>query len=66
MVLLSMSLMSMVIALCVLGVVLWLINAYVPVDAKIKKVINILVIIVVVVWVLKELGLWEYLFDIKI
>jgi hypothetical protein len=60
-----MSLMAMVIALCVLGVVLWLINAYVPLDDKIKKIINILVIIVVVVWVLKELGLWDYLFKIK-
>jgi len=61
-----MSLMAMVIALVVLGIVLWLINAYLPVDATVKKIINILVILVVVVWILKELGAWEYLFKIKI
>lgn len=47
-----MSLISLIIALIVVGVLLWLVNTYLPIDPKIKNIINIVVIIAVVLWIL--------------
>ena len=50
-----MTLINLVITLIVVGVLLWLINSYIPMDAKIKKIINVVVIVVVVLWLLNVL-----------
>lgn len=47
-----MPLISLVITLIVVGVLLWLVNAYIPMDANIKRILNIVVIVVVVIWLL--------------
>lgn len=51
-----MDLLSVVIMLMVVGVGLWLINTYVPMDSKIKTILNIVVVLIVVVWLLQGLG----------
>jgi hypothetical protein len=61
-----MSLISIVISLIVVGVLLWLINAYVPMDGKIKKVLNIVVMVVVVLWLLNVFGVWGHLHDVRV
>lgn len=45
-----MSLISLVVVLVVVGVALYLINNYVPMDPKIKKILNVAVIIFVLLW----------------
>jgi len=52
-----MSLITIVIALIAVGVLLWLVNTYIPMDAKIKKIINIVVLVVVVLWLLNVFGI---------
>ena len=52
-----MPLIQLVIALVVVGVALWLINNYIPMDATIKKILNVVVIIVVLLWLLSIFGL---------
>ena len=52
-----MPLLNVVIALIVVGVLLWLVNAYIPMDGKIKSILNIVVVIVVVIWLLQAFGL---------
>lgn len=47
-----MDLISLVIVLIVIGVLLWLVNSYIPMDAKIKNILNIVVVIAVVLWIL--------------
>lgn len=61
-----MSLLYVVIVLIVIGVGLWLINNYIPMDEKIKKVINIVVIIAVIIWLLRALGAFSYLQTIRV
>ena len=61
-----MSLISLVITLIVVGVLLWLINNYIPMDAKIKNILNIVVVVVVVLWLLNILGLMDSLRGIKV
>jgi len=51
-----MPLINVVISLVVVGVVLWLINTYIPMQGTIKKILNIVVVIVVVLWLLYGFG----------
>lgn len=51
-----MSLISLIVTLIVVGVLLWLINNYIPMDGKIKKILNVVVIIAVVLWLLSVFG----------
>lgn len=51
-----MSLINLVITLVVVGVGLWAVNTYVPMDRKIKSILNVVVVIAVVVWLLRALG----------
>ena len=52
-----MPLTSVILALIVVGVLLWLVNVYIPMDGKIKGILNAVVVIVVVVWLLQAFGL---------
>lgn len=48
-----MSLLSIILALVIVGVALWLINNLIPMDGKIKAILNVVVVIAVIVWLLK-------------
>jgi undecaprenyl pyrophosphate phosphatase UppP len=52
-----MSLLNVIIVLIVVGLLLWLINNYIPMDSKIKSILNAVVVIVVVIWLLQAFGL---------
>jgi hypothetical protein len=51
-----MPLINLIIILVVVGVILWLINNYIPMDGKIKSILNIVVVIVVILWLLSVFG----------
>jgi len=61
-----MSLISLVVVLIVLGVLMWLINSYIPMDPKFKTLVNVVVIIFVVIWLIQSLGLLAPLGQIRI
>jgi len=61
-----MSLLSLVITLIVVGVLLWCVNTYIPMDAKIKQILNIVVVIAVVLWLLNAFGLFSHLNAIQV
>lgn len=61
-----MSLISLVVTLIVVGVLLWLVNAYIPMDGKIKQILNIVVVICVIVWVLYAFGILNHSRDIRV
>ena len=52
-----MPLVTVVAILIVVGVLLWLVNTYIPMDPKIKQILNIVVIIVVCLWLLQVFGI---------
>jgi hypothetical protein len=56
-----MPLIQIVIALIVIGVLLWLVNSFIPMAGSIKSILNALVIICVVVWLLNAFGLMHYI-----
>ena len=51
-----MPLINVVIVLIVVGVLLWLVNNYLPMDGKIKQILNGVVVIAVVLWLLQVFG----------
>ena len=51
-----MSLITVVLVLVVVGVLLWLINTYIPMAKPIKTILNVVVIICVILWLLSVFG----------
>lgn len=61
-----MSLISLAVTLIVVGVLLWLVNSYIPMDGKIKSILNAVVVICVVVWLLYAFGIVNHSGDIRV
>jgi hypothetical protein len=61
-----MPLINLVAVLIVVGVLLWLVNNFIPMDRKIKQILNIVVVIVVVIWLLQVFGVIGSLGNIRI
>ena len=61
-----MPLVQVVIALIVVGVLLGLVNRFIPMASSIKSILNAVVVIAVVVWLLNVFGMLHYLTDIKV
>lgn len=57
---------SLVLTLIVVGVLLWLVNTYIPMDGKIKKILNAVVVICVVIWLLYAFGILGHGTDIPV
>jgi hypothetical protein len=61
-----MSLIGLIITLVVVGFLRWLLNNYVPMDGKIKSILNVVVVIVVAIWLLQAFGVLSSLQNIRI
>jgi hypothetical protein len=60
-----MPLVYILLALIVVGVLLWLVNTYIPMAGSIKSILNAVVVIVVCIWLLKVFGLWEMVLNYR-
>lgn len=54
-----MPIIHLIVVLVIVGVALWLINTYVPMDSKIKTILNIVVVVAVCLWLLQAFGLLD-------
>ncbi len=61
-----MPLIQLIIVLVVIGVILWVINSYIPMQATIKKILNMVVVIVVILWLLSVFGVIGNLSTIRV
>jgi hypothetical protein len=61
-----MPLITLVVTLVVVGLILWLINNYIPMDGTIKKILNVVVLIVVILWLLSVFGLMPPMSQLQI
>jgi hypothetical protein len=48
--------LQVLLVLIVVGVLLWLVNTYIPMDGTIKRIVNVVVIICIVLWLLQVFG----------
>ncbi|HUG11484.1 MAG TPA: Thivi_2564 family membrane protein [Opitutaceae bacterium] len=58
--------MTVVITLIVVGVLLWLVNTYIPMAGSIKSILNAVVVIAVIIWLLFAFGVLDNSGDIKL
>jgi hypothetical protein len=56
-----MPLLQIVIPLIVVGVLLWLVNSFIPMAKSIKSILNVVVVIVVVLWLVDVFGILNVL-----
>jgi len=61
-----MPILTIIIVILVVGVILWLVNSYIPMQRTIKNILNAVVIIILVIWLLKVFGVLDSLQNIKI
>jgi hypothetical protein len=61
-----MSVLNLIVTLIVVGVALWLVNNYLPMDRKIKSILNIVVVVLVVIWLLRGFGLLDDLSTMRV
>ena len=61
-----MPLVHVVLVLVVVGVLLWLVNSYIPMAGSIKSILNAVVVIAVVLWLLSVFGLMSEISNIKV
>ncbi|TVR79498.1 MAG: hypothetical protein EA409_09260 [Saprospirales bacterium] len=54
----TMPLINVFVVLIIVGVILWLVNNYIPMDGKIKSILNVVVVIIVILWLLRVFGLF--------
>ena len=52
-----MTLVDIVVILVIAGLLMWLINTYIPMAAAIKSLLNIVVFVVLLIWLLQSLGI---------
>jgi len=61
-----MPLINILMVLIVVGVLLWLVNRFIPMQATIKSILNGVVVIAVVLWLLSVFGLFSNLAHIRV
>jgi hypothetical protein len=59
-------LINIILVLIVVGVLLWLVNNYIPMDSKIKSILNAVVVILVVIWLLQAFGVLGSLNSVRV
>lgn len=61
-----MDIVQLIVVLVVVGILLYLVNNYIPMDGKIKSILNVVVVVLVVLWLLQGFGLLGPLGNIRI
>jgi hypothetical protein len=61
-----MPLLQVALSLIVVGVLIWLVNSFIPMGKSIKTILNAVVVIVVVVWLLNVFGLLHSIQNFRI
>jgi hypothetical protein len=61
-----MPIIQVVVVLIVVGVVLWLINRFIPMAGSIKTILNVVVVIVIILWLLSVFGILSSFSNIRV
>jgi len=61
-----MSIITVLVVIIIVGVLLWLVNTKIPMDATVKTILNIVVVLLLVIWLLKVFGLLSGLGSVKV
>jgi hypothetical protein len=62
----KMPLVNVALTLLVVGILLWLVNRFIPMQGTIKGILNAVVVIVVVMWIVNVFGLYQYVSQFRV
>jgi hypothetical protein len=62
----NMPLVTVVLTIAVVGLLLWLVNRFIPMQGQIKGILNAVVVIALVLWLLKVFDLFGYLTQFRV
>lgn len=61
-----MSLITLILLLATIGFILWAINSFIPMDVTVKRILNVIVVVAVILFLLKSFGVLGHLSGVKI
>ncbi|MBN2635145.1 MAG: hypothetical protein JXR61_02665 [Prolixibacteraceae bacterium] len=61
-----MPILTILIVILVVGVLLWLVNSFIPMQRTIKNILNAVVVIILVIWLLNVFGVLDSLKNVTI
>jgi hypothetical protein len=61
-----MSLLGLILILALAGFILWAVNAYIPMADPVKRILNVVVVVILVLWLLQVFGLLGDLRAVKV
>jgi hypothetical protein len=61
-----MSILTVILVIVVVGVLLWALNSFVPMDSKVRSILNIVVVILLILWLLQAFGLIDTLRGVRV
>jgi hypothetical protein len=61
-----MSILTILLVIVVVGVLLWAVNSFIPMDSKVKNILNIVVVVLLIVWLLQAFGLLNVLRGVRV
>ena len=60
-----MPILTVILVIVVVGVLLWALNSFIPMDSKVRSILNVVVVILLIVWLLQAFGLIDPLLNIR-
>ena len=61
-----MPIINIVVVLIVVGILLWLVNRYIPMAGSIKKILNVVVVVAVILWLLNAFGILSSISKLRV
>jgi hypothetical protein len=61
-----MPILTILVVILVAGVLLWLVNSFIPMQRTVKRILNAVVVIILVVWLLNVFGVLDSLQNVRI
>jgi len=61
-----MSILTILVVIVVVGILLWAVNSFLPMDGKVKSILNAVVVILLVLWLLQAFGLIDALRGVRV
>lgn len=61
-----MPILPIILTIVIVGILMWAVNAYIPMAPKIKQLLNIVVVILLILWLLRLFGVWDYMAGVTV
>ena len=61
-----MALLPVIFIIVLVGVLLWALNSFIPMDGKIRNILNAVVVIVLILWLLQTFGVLGPIANIRL